>query len=374
MIAGEQLSITTRLSTKMNRRTFATILGVAFCATYLAGTIAMAAGLHETTSSLAASFDQGPLLVYSDQDFARSRIDGDMLPGNDTTFVAFTFANVTLRDYHGRVMDSVYAVSIFDPEDSLGLNMTNESKNSGVWIGSQLVDVLANESISAEPDVNYVLDCGGNITNIRLTAAYSEGSIFPDDWLLIPRQSMDELRPDLAGSYSFLLIIDSAASLEEQPFSTGDIKVKPTTDIVGFFERGIYQVEQGLWGIILITGIMTTILVYCVISIETEYSAPTIRILRGIGASREYVIQVFLLKALFITAAGGILGIAMGFCAASAISSLSSIMGVMTFITPVANMRSVALPFVISIISGIVGGIWPAMRASRLFVPGRKAA
>ena len=78
---------------KMNRRIFATILGIAFCVTYLAGTTAMVGGLHNTTESLASSFDQGPVLVYTDEDFASSNIDGALLPTENTTFVAFTFAN-----------------------------------------------------------------------------------------------------------------------------------------------------------------------------------------------------------------------------------------------------------------------------------------
>ncbi|MFO7619632.1 MAG: ABC transporter permease [Thermoplasmata archaeon] len=368
------MSITTSLSTKMNRRIFATIIGIAFCVTYLAGTTAMVGGLHETTSSLAAGFDQGPVLVFTDEDLASSRIGGEMLPGNDTVFVAFCFANVTLQDFHGRSLENVYAVSIYDPDDSLGLNMTNESSDSGVWLGSELVRMLDSNSISAAPDINYILSQGNNTSNIRITALYSEGSIFPDDWLLVPRQTMDQLRPDLAGDYSFLMLIDSSIPVAEQPFHSGSVTARPTSGVVGFFELGIYQVEQGLWGIILMSGSMTAVLVYCIISIETEFSAPTIKILRGIGARREYVIRVFMLKALFITLAGGMLGTAMGFCAASAISSLSSLMNVMTFITPVATFKSVVLPVLISMLSGLIGGFWPALRASKMFAPRRDAA
>lgn len=366
------LSITSRLSTKMNRRIFATVLGIAFCVTYLAGTTAMVGGLHETTSGLAASFDQGPVLVYTDADFAASRVEGDLLPGNDTEFVAFCFANVTLYDYNGRSVENVYAVSVFDPTDSLGLNMTNESLDSGVWVGTQLMDMLDKSFIDALPDTNYILMRGNGSANIRISAVYSEGSIFPDDWLLVPRATMDALRPDLAGDYSFLMVIESERPLDEQPFNVHGVESQPTSGVVGFFEEGIYQVEQGLWGIILISGVIIALLVYCIISIETEYSAPTIKILRGIGASRAYVVQIFMLKALFITLAGGILGTALGFCAASAISSISNLLDIMTFITPVASAESVILPVAISVAAGAIGGIWPALRAARLFAARRE--
>jgi hypothetical protein len=366
-----ELSITTRLSTKINRRIFATIIGIAFCTTYLTGTIAMVGGLHDTTSTLASSFDQGPVLVYTDEDFAASTIDGNCLPGNDTRFVAFCFANVTLWDFHGRSSDNVYAVSVYDPEDSLGLNMTNESVDCGVWMGTQLVDMLAQDSINYGSDDSYILERGNNSANVHVSALYAEWSIFPDDWLLIPRDKMDTLRPDLAGNYSFLMILESDIQLDGQACFSGDASSRPTSGVVGFFENGIYQVEQGLWGIILMSGIITALLVYCIISIETEFSAPTIKVLRGIGASRNYVIGIFLLKSLFITFAGGVLGMALGFCAANAISSVSSLLDIMSFITPKASLGSVVLPVLISMAAGMIGGLWPAIRASKMFAPRR---
>ena len=334
----------------------------------------MVGGLHETTSSLAASFDQGPVLVYSDEDFTASWIDGNNIPGNDTTFVAFCFANVTFVDHQGRPSDNVYVVSIYDPENTLGLNMTNESVNSGVWMGTQLQEMLEQDSITAKTNTSYILTRENMSISIYINTLYSKGSIFPDDWLLIPRETMDVLRPELAGNYSFLMIVDSEKALDELACCTEGVYTSPTSGVVGFFERGIYQVEEGLWGIILMSGLMTALLVYCIISIETEFSGPTIKILRGIGASRKYVIRIFVLKALFITLVGGILGTAMGFCAASAIASISSLMDIMTFITPVADFNSVILPILISLISGLIGGLWPAIRASKLFAARRSQA
>ncbi len=365
------LSITTRLSTKMNRRIFATIIGIAFCTTYLTGTIAMVGGLHDTTSALASSFDQGPVLIYTDEDFAASCIDGSRLPGDNTTFVAFCFADVALRDFHGRTSENVYAVSVYDPKDALGLNMTDETNDSGVWVGTQLVDMLAQDSITAEPDVNYILARGNSTANIRISALYSAGSILPDDWLLIPREKMDILRPDLRGNYSFVMVVESDVSPEELGICSADATSRPTSGVVGYFENGIYQVEQGLWGIILMSGLITMLLVYCIISIETEFSTPTIRVLRGIGAGRNYVIGIFMLKSLFITFVGGVLGTAMGFCAANAISSMSSLLDIMSFITPKASFGSVVLPVLISMAAGMVGGFWPAVKASKMFAPRR---
>lgn len=137
--------------------------------------------------------------------------------------------------------------------------------------------------------------------------------------------------------------------------------------MIGFFEKGIYQVEEDLWTIILITGLVTSLLVYCIISIETEYNAPTIKTLRGVGATRAFVVKIFIMKSIFITLVGGILGVSLGYCTASAISSFSSVMGVATFVTPVASFDSIVLPICISVFSGLIGGFWPAVRATKMF-------
>ena len=369
------MSIVSKLSTKMNRRIFATILGIAFCVTYLAGTTAMVGGLHDTTENLASSFDQGPVLVYTDEDFAISNIDGNLLPVENTTFAAFTFANVTFLDDKGHSAENVYVVSIYDPLDTLGLNMTNESSNNDVWMGSELsqnlVDVGFN-IVQSQPYYRLINDTYS--VRISLDNEYSPGSIFPDDWLIVPRNTMNDLRPDMAGNYSFIMIIDSEIPLEDQPCCTSHTETRQTSSVVGFFERGIYQVEQDLWGIILMSGLMTALLVYCIIAIETEYYAPTIKILRGMGANRTFVIKIFIYKALFITLVGGILGVALGICAAFAISSISSLLGVVSFITPTADFNSVILPIIIAIMSGLIGGIWPAIKASKMFAVKRRNA
>jgi putative ABC transport system permease protein len=201
---------------------------------------------------------------------------------------------------------------------------------------------------------------------------YPSGSIFPDDWLIVPRNIIDILRPEMAGNYSFLMVIDEDGNLNKQQLLSNGIYTRPTSGVVNFFESGIFQVEDDLWTIVLITGIVITLLVYSIISIETEYNAPTIKIIRGIGATRKYVIQIFLMKACFITLVGGIVGAAMGFCAASAIASISSVLGIMTFITPSAGINSILLPLVIAVVSGLIGGLWPAIRASRLFTSQRR--
>lgn len=366
------LSIIARLATKTNRRVFATMLGIAFCVTYLTGTMSMVNGLHNTTETIAASFDQGPILLFSNEDLSMSRVSIDSLPENESAYVAFCMINVTFLDYAGHSVKDIDIISLYDPEDKFGLNMTNESASTQVLMGTQLMDELTTNYINIATNNNYTLKFENKSIGIRLDTLYPPGSIFPDDWLFVPRTVIDSLKPEMTGNYSFLMVIDEDGSLDRQQLLFNGIYTRPTSGVVNFFESGIYQVEDDLWTIVLITGVVITLLVYSIISIETEYNAPTIKILRGVGATRKYVVQIFLMKACFITMIGGIVGAAMGFCAASAIASVSSVLGIMTFITPAASLSSILLPLVMAIVSGLIGGFWPAIRASRLLTSQRR--
>jgi len=357
------LSIITKLSTKINTRVFATIMGIAFCVTYLSGTNAMIDGLHDTTSNIFFFNDTATTEIYTDEDFALSNIGNENIPGNETGFIGFCFANVTLSE-HGRFRENVYAVSLYDSFDILGLNLTNESIQTPVLMGTLLEDMLGEQSISATPGVTYTLSAGNNTAEVQVDALYPPGSIFPDDWLLVPRDVIETLRPEMIGNYSFLLLPDNS---DAELLNMKGTSARPSSGVVGFFEGGIHQVESDLWTIILITGVMISLLVYCIMSIETEYNAPTIRILRGVGATRGYVIGLFILKACFITLIGGILGTALGFCVASGISSVASVLGIVTFVTPVATVNSAVIPVIIAVLSGLVGGFWPAVKASKMF-------
>lgn len=306
-------------------------------------------------------------MIFTDEDFAASHVEAILLPDNETEYIAFCFVNVTLEDRAHTIVENVYVVSIFDPYDITGFNMTNESAQSQVLMGTQLERVLEANSVSIGQGEMFRLHYGNNSAEIRTEALYPGGSIFPDDWLVVPRGTIDYLRPELEGNYSFLMVIEDEPGDWQSYYGENGIMTMPTSGVVGFFERGIYQVEDDLWAIIAITGLITSLLVYCIISIETEYNAPTIKILRGIGATRYFVIKIFIFKSLFITFVGGIIGVALGFCTASAIASVSSLFNVTTFVVPVASFESVIMPVIIALISGFVGGIWPAIRASRMF-------
>jgi putative ABC transport system permease protein len=84
-----------------------------------------------------------------------------------------------------------------------------------------------------------------------------------------------------------------------------------------------------------------------------------IGIRRAIGARRKDVVRQFLLETTIISLAGGLLGIAVGV-------GLSQLIGQLAGWSTIVTTSSIVLAFVVSVGIGLVFGLYPAVRASRL--------
>jgi len=94
-----------------------------------------------------------------------------------------------------------------------------------------------------------------------------------------------------------------------------------------------------------------------------------IGIRKAVGAKNSDILQQFLIEAVIIGVLGGIIGIIVGFIGISVLSFILSQPGVLGI--PLPGMLSmspiiVIISFVVSVLIGIISGIYPALRASKL--------
>ena len=80
---------------------------------------------------------------------------------------------------------------------------------------------------------------------------------------------------------------------------------------------------------------------------------------RAVGARQRDIIRQFLIEAVLISFAGGVMGIAFGFGISRLIAWLAGWFTIVTF-------ASILLAFLVSVSVGLVFGIYPAMKAARL--------
>ena len=80
---------------------------------------------------------------------------------------------------------------------------------------------------------------------------------------------------------------------------------------------------------------------------------------RAVGACKRDILRQFLVEAVLISFAGGLLGVACGF-------GLSRLVAMMAGWSTIVTLNSILLAFVVSVSVGLIFGIYPAAKAARL--------
>jgi putative ABC transport system permease protein len=80
---------------------------------------------------------------------------------------------------------------------------------------------------------------------------------------------------------------------------------------------------------------------------------------RAVGARKRDVLRQFLVEAVLISFAGGLLGVACGF-------GISRLVAIMAGWSTIVTLNSILLAFLVSVSVGLIFGIYPAAKAARL--------
>ncbi len=127
-------------------------------------------------------------------------------------------------------------------------------------------------------------------------------------------------------------------------------------DLYGTATSNIYIVTIGVAAISLVVG---GIVVMNIMLVSVTERTKEIGIRKAIGARRKDILTQFLIEAVTVTALGGAIGVGTGFGLAYIISAL---IGFPLLI----SITSAVLGVGVSSVVGIISGLWPAWRASKL--------
>lgn len=336
---------------KINKRIFATIIGIALCVMYIVGTMSMVTGLHEGTKDTAALFDKGFLIVYDGYTLSESELDSDIIEDIPGRYAACLLVVGNVTGIETRVLALEDPTSIFD----FGSKILRDKVLPGSGFEIKNVPFLNITTAFTQSPI---------ILNVSNDYDPYTSAFFPDNWILASEDTIRILNPTLEDKYSFIVIPKDNPEALEYLKENGYTAVQ-SVGIVDFFELGFSQIEGNLWGVVISSTVIIIILIYNIMRIETQYRVPDIKIIKYLGASPKTVIYVFLFQAVFICGVGAVLGLALGIVAANAIVALSQLLGFSSVLVPQVTLYIVSLPLAIGIFAGLIGGILPAYKASK---------
>ena len=194
-----------------------------------------------------------------------------------------------------------------------------------------------------------------------------------DDFVVISLESWQKIfdrRADVDISIKAVDPDDVQAAIDEarmlmrirhklRPSEEDDFGFITTQEFLELYQRVTTGVYSALVGLVAISLVVGGIVVMNIMLVAVTERTREIGIRKAIGARRRDILRQFLTEAVILAAAGGLVGVALGFTIAIVVSQLTPLPYSLTW-------WSIALGIGISSLVGIVFGIYPAAKAARL--------
>jgi len=281
--------------------------------------------------------------------------------------------NPTVRVYG--VDENYLDVSAYDVE--LGRNFTVNEVMSGehkVIIGSEIVELLFNEKPSAA--MNQLIQIGA--TRYKVVGVLKEkGSAVnngADRRVYIPLLNAKRYYGYADKRYDVMAAVQQTTQLENA-ISAGigvmrnvrklkvseenDFEIRKSDGILERLKEMTTQLRLATFAIVFITLIGAAIGLMNIMLVSVTERTREIGLRKAIGATSTNVLTQFLMEAVVITILGGIVGVIFGMLLGFIIAQYFNT----TFVIPFQWM---ILAFVVCAVTGVVSGLYPAVKAARL--------
>ena len=201
-----------------------------------------------------------------------------------------------------------------------------------------------------------------------IVGVYESGSPNMDSGILISREAMNKLF-DNDGKVSIIYVyadngVDVESLTKKINSSYGDniTTVTSITDIE-MISESLDMVNSASWGISLLAILIGGIGIINTMIMSVYERTREIGVLKAVGWKSRRILGMILGESLVLTITAGIVGTLIGIGGAEILSSFNIIQ---SGLTPVYSINLFIQAFGVAIVVGLIGGFYPAWRASRL--------
>ncbi len=192
--------------------------------------------------------------------------------------------------------------------------------------------------------------------------------------ILVDQDHLSSLIPRFSANTSIMRIKlfssdDIEAIKEFTETNHPELEVKEARQVSKFFEKSIINISRLLSTIIIFVIILMVLGIYNSMNMVVSERTWEIGVIRAIGARRAFVLRLFVVESTMLALLGGLFGVALGIAMSHGITSFFAIFvpGSPT-VAPLTKIATVGWGMTAALGIGLLGGIFPANRASRLLI------
>jgi len=363
------------------KRTYAAILGITVAVGLILTPIPIISAYYTQLSSLAQRYQYSQYLILLEKGKSNyyssyiniSKISSLKQPNiqiispetylNTTVFFNMTSYQIPTRGINFTIFQNFRTPYPFQilPEKSFSENQILMGNYLAVILNISYKDLPINITLSYNSKIHNVTIIGLVKTNIQY-----------DYELLVPINLTYILNSELKNKISLIEIklVDPSlvdSTIQVLQAENPDLDIKRENNLNDFVSNIIDRTIQSIWLLAVVIYIVMSFGMFHIMQTTIKESEFEIAILKSIGASNFQITRIYLYQSILLCMFGSILGVICGILLSYFASIIVSSVTAIT-IQPTFDFFSISIAIMLSISSGIVGGLYPAYSGSKTVV------
>jgi len=252
------------------------------------------------------------------------------------------------------------SVCVLGYQTALDLFQGDDPINQTVWVNRKLCQVIG---VVTELEAVSVQDRIGTRPNegMILPISFAIQNFFEDEpWVTVIAHVKDETKMEEAKAQIAEYLRERHGITQDADGKyADDFHMTTKQDVLGAQLQSAATFSLLLTALAIVSLVVGGIGIMNVMLVSVSERTREIGVRMAVGARGRDVVTQFLLEAILLSAGGGVLGIAVGVLTVPLAASLNQGAAIL-------DLRSIPLALGVSLATGLIFGLYPALRASRL--------